>query len=131
MRGIRRARFVTISVTDQARARDFYTGPLGLELRTDVPMGDDPGGPRWVEVGLPDGDTYLVLSAAAPGSPMVGTFGPVWFETDDLDATYAELKANGVPFDVEPSVAEWDPTTRWAQFRDPDDNRFGLSQPAL
>lgn len=77
----------------------------------------------------PEGVTYLVLSLAGPEEKdRVGVFGSVWFDCDDLDATFADLSAKGVEFPVAPQVAEWDPATRWAQFADPDGNTYGLSQ---
>ena len=41
---------MTLYVTDQDAARDFYVDKLGFELRTDVRMGD---GFRWVTIGHP------------------------------------------------------------------------------
>lgn len=53
----------------------------------------------------------------------------MWFDCDDLDATFADLKAKGVEFPVEPETVPWDPdsNSRWAQFADPDGN-LGLSE---
>ncbi len=41
----------TVWVLDQDRAKDFYTNKLGLEVRTDMTMGE--GGTRWLTVGAP------------------------------------------------------------------------------
>ena len=38
----------TVWVLDQDRAKEFYTEKLGLEVRTDMTMGD--GGMRWLTV---------------------------------------------------------------------------------
>lgn len=123
-------RFAVLYFTDQQRALDFFTGPLGFELRTDAPFGD---GGRWIEVQRPAAQTYLVLAAADPELRAIvreraGAMSAVWFDCDDIDATHRDLVANGVEFRVEPQVAPWDANTRWAQFCDPDGNVYGLSE---
>jgi len=50
---------VSIPVSDQDRARDFYVDVLGLELIRDAQMGP---GMRWVQLGAPGGrGTTLTL----------------------------------------------------------------------
>lgn len=100
-------KFVCIYTHDQDRALRFWTETVGWALRRDVPMGPDA---RWIEVQPPSGATYVVLSPAeGADDARVGGFGPVWWEVDDLDATFAELSARGVAFATEPAVADWDP----------------------
>jgi uncharacterized glyoxalase superfamily protein PhnB len=120
-------RFATVYVKDQDRAVEFWTKAVGGELQLDAPMGD-PGGARWIEVKLP-GPTYLVLYDVTQGFEDQEREGMsnLWFQSDDLDATYADLTAKGVEFPVPPSEAPWDPGSRWAQFKDPDGHLFGLS----
>jgi catechol 2,3-dioxygenase-like lactoylglutathione lyase family enzyme len=125
-------RFTVLYVGDQQEALDFFTKTLGFEVTTDAPYGEDE---RWIEVRPPGAQTYLVLSKADPQvqntiRERLGPMSHVWFECDDLDATFAELTAQGVEFTVEPQVAPWDPSgaTRWAQFADPDGNLYGLSR---
>lgn len=129
-----RPRFVALYVNDQQQALEFFTDTLGFELLTDAPYGEDA---RWIEVRKPGAQTYLVLSKADPQvqsmiRERLGTMSPVWFDCDDLDATYADLRAKGVQFTVEPQPAPWDPSgnSRWAQFADPEGTLFGLSQQA-
>jgi lactoylglutathione lyase len=55
----------------------------------------------------------------------IGTFAGVVFECDDIRATHEELRARGVEFSEEPSEQPWG---MWAQFKDVDDNEFGLIQ---
>lgn len=124
-------RFVALYVDDQQRSLDFFTETLGFELQTDAPYGQDA---RWIEVRVPGAQTYLVLSPADPEVRTAirqrqGPMSYVWFDCDDLDATFRDLAAKGVEFTVEPQSAPWDPsgTTRWAQFSDPDGNLYGLS----
>lgn len=125
-------RFVALYVSDQQQALDFFTTKLGFELQTDAPYGEDS---RWIEVRQPGAQTYLVLAKADPEVRSVtrdrmGSMSPVWFDCDDLDATFANLVGKGVEFPVEPQTAPWDPSgnTRWAQFADPDGNVYGLSR---
>ncbi|SFT38449.1 Uncharacterized conserved protein PhnB, glyoxalase superfamily [Actinopolyspora lacussalsi subsp. righensis] len=125
-------KFVVLYVTDQQTVLDFCTHKLGFEVRTDVPYGD---GHRWIEVSVPGAETYLVL---AEGDPRVrdlvlqrlGELSHVWFDCDDLDATFDELRARGVRFPIEPRTAPWDPEgrTRWAQFADPEGTLYGLTE---
>lgn len=129
---ITNARFAVQYVGDQQAALEFFTQRLGFDLQTDAPYGD---GNRWIEVRPPGAETYLVLAAADPDvhralRERVGAMATVWFDCDDLDATFAELTAAGVDFPVEPQDAPWDPqgATRWAQFADPDGTLYGLSE---
>ncbi|MFD6751787.1 VOC family protein, partial [Streptomyces anthocyanicus] len=56
----------TVWVLDQDRAREFYTEKLGLEVRTDMTMGE--GGMRWLTVGAPD-QPEVELTLMVPGPP--------------------------------------------------------------
>jgi lactoylglutathione lyase len=114
--------FVSINVADQDRAKKFYTEQLGFEQVIDVPMGE-PGGPRWIEVRPPGARTHVVLYHNPEGT---GSFGPCVFDTDDINATAADLKARGVEILEEPRVAEWG--SWWARFRDSEGNEFGFGQ---
>lgn len=53
--------FISVNVADQERAKRFYTDRLGLELVTDVPMGE-PGGAKWIELRPPGARTKIVLN---------------------------------------------------------------------
>ena len=101
-----------VYVTDQDRAKAFYTEKLGLEVRDDVRMGDF----RWLTVApKTQPDACIVLMLIAPG-PMLteeqagqlrslieaGALGGGVFETDDCHRDHAELVARGVEFTREP-----------------------------
>ena len=93
-------KFVGMYVEDQDRAGPrFWTEVVGWECPLDQPMGPGDDADRWIEVHPPAGGTYLVLYTPPDDRDRVGSFGPVWFDCDDLDATYTELKAKGVGFD--------------------------------
>ncbi len=96
---------MTLYVTDQDAARDFYVDKLGFEARSDVKMGD---GLRWVTIGHPE-QPELEITLMLPGPPLdpemaqtverslaKGTMGGFGLRTDNCQKTYEELSAQGV-----------------------------------
>jgi predicted enzyme related to lactoylglutathione lyase len=123
---ITRAKFVSINVTDQQRALEFFRDQLGFEVLTDAPYGEEMGGKegdRWVVVAPKGGQTWIVLQRADADD--VGGFAPVVFDSDDIVATCEDLKAKGVEVTMDAQEAPWG---WWAQFKDPDGNEYGLGQ---
>src|SRR3954447_19363328 len=109
---------VCIPVADQPRAIAFYVDTLGFEKRTDVPFGN---GYRWVEVAPPGADTTIAIVPPPPGSPTGGMQTGIALNTDDIDATHADLRAGGV--DVDDDISRMgDPVPPLFWFRDPDAN---------
>ena len=104
---------ITVFVTDQDRALDFYVNKLGFKKRRDEAMG--PGAPRWIEVAPGNAQTSLVLykpTEEMPGAStfelaksLIGTFTTFVFNTDDMEALYKELSGKGVEFPDKPSKA--------------------------
>lgn len=103
---------VTLYVTDQDAARDFYVDKLGFEPRADVSMGD---GFRWVTIGHPT-QPELEITLMVPGPPLdqemaqqvkralsKGSMGGFGLSTDDCEKTYEELSAQGVEFPQPPA----------------------------
>lgn len=89
---------VIIPVADQDAALAFYTEKLGLELKVEVPFGE--GNPmRWIEVGLPDQDTTIALAPPPENYDFSPKETGISFQTDDIDAYHAQLKAAGVDVD--------------------------------
>jgi lactoylglutathione lyase len=123
---------VTVFVSDQDRALDFYVNKLGLEKRRDEAMGP-PGAPRWVEVAPAGAKTVLVLykpTEQMPGASSyeralssIGTFAPFILEVDDMVATHRAFSAAGVQFEDPPAQQPWG---WWATVKDPDGNVIGL-----
>ena len=107
---------VTVFVSDQDRARDFYTEALGLEVRVDDSFGDA----RWLEVGPPSGPS-LALHLPFPGTS-AGAGQGVLLASGDLDADVARLRDAGVAVEG-PTDLPWG---RQATFADPDGNAFAL-----
>jgi catechol 2,3-dioxygenase-like lactoylglutathione lyase family enzyme len=115
-------RAVSIPVSDVDRARDFYTTTLGFEVRLDVPYGD---GRHWLEVAAPGARTSIALAPSALGQePGVDT--GIRFETTDVEADHADLKARGV--DVDPEILRWPNSPPMFQLRDPDGNLLRVIQ---
>ena len=126
---ITKARSIGIYVTDQDRALEFYADKLGFEVHQDTPMGEmgPPGqeDKRWIEV-APKGSETVVILYTPPGMEnRIGGFSNILWDTDDIQATYEDLKGKGVEFTQPPSQQPWG---WWAQFKDPDGNEFGLGQ---
>jgi predicted enzyme related to lactoylglutathione lyase len=117
---IRRVKFVSVPVTDENRALEFYTKGLGFEVLTDQSYGE---GQRWIELGIPRAETRVVLYRPENGDG-VGTFQHISFLADDVEATCRELKKRGVEFTQEPKTESWGTA---AGFKDPDGNTFVLS----
>jgi predicted enzyme related to lactoylglutathione lyase len=133
----------TVYVLDQDRARDFYCGKLGFEVRTDATMGAF----RWLTVGpktQPELEIILMLVKASEGMGPAGmdeanatalrrlieagVLGAGVWHTDDCRRTYAELKDRGVAFLTEPQEM---PYGIEATFRDDSGNFFSLTQPKV
>jgi lactoylglutathione lyase len=117
---ITKASTVGIYVSNQDWALDFYTNKLGFEKLVDEPMG---GGVRWIEVVPRGAETHLVLFTPPGQEDHIGTFSNVVFSCEDIESTHEELRNRGVEFTEEPSEQPWG---LWAQFKDQDDNEFGL-----
>jgi catechol 2,3-dioxygenase-like lactoylglutathione lyase family enzyme len=106
---------VCVPTPDQDRAVTFYES-LGFEKRTDTPFG---GGYRWIEVYLAGDTTGIALAPPPPGAGEVTpTVTGITLNTDDIEATHAEMKAQGV--EVDPEVSRMgDPIPPMFWFRDP------------
>lgn len=118
---IKGIKFVSVPVSDQDRALEFFTDRIGFRVVTDQPFDGDQ---RWIELALPGADTHLVLFTPDEHRDRIGTPQHVTFWADDVRGTCSELAARGVEFEQEPQSAEWG---SYAVLRDPDGNTFVLS----
>jgi catechol 2,3-dioxygenase-like lactoylglutathione lyase family enzyme len=121
-------------VDDQDKALAFYRDVLGLQLKNDVPLGDE----RWLTVASPEQpDVEIVLVTASMGhSPQdadalsallaKGVLGSAIFATDDLAATFERLRAAGAEVLQEPIDQPYG--VRDCAFRDPAGNHLRFSQ---
>ena len=127
-------------VQDQDEALDFWTNKVGFEVRQDITM-EELGGFRWLSVGAPGQDISVAL-LTIPGPPVMdeetkkqveelmskGNAGTVFLTSDDVQASYEELKANGVEFTEAPTEQ---PYGLDSEFRDPSGNKFRLGKPTV
>jgi catechol 2,3-dioxygenase-like lactoylglutathione lyase family enzyme len=98
---------MALVVKDYDEAIDFYTKKLGFQLLEDTVLSDVK---RWVRVQPSGGGAEILLAKAADAhqDSRVGdqTGGRVFLfmHTDDFDAYYAKLQANGVTIIRQPSM---------------------------
>ena len=125
-------------VHDQDEALAFYTEKLGFELREDVTV-PELGNFRWLSVGVPGQPDVAITLMAVPGPPVFdedtrkkilelvskGAATGLFFTTDDIHATYEELKGRGVEFQQEPTEQ---PYGIDAGLRDPSGNSMRVMQ---
>ena len=125
-------------VHDQDEALAFYTQKLGFEVRADVTLAEM-GDFRWLAVGPPAQQDISIVLMAIPGQPVMdeataaqvrdlmgkGFAGTVFLTTDDVQASYEELRGRGVEFTEEP---EERPYGIDSGFRDPSGNSIRLTQ---
>jgi predicted enzyme related to lactoylglutathione lyase len=107
---------LSVPVSDQDRARDFYVDVLGFELVRDEAMGP---GMRWVQVAPRGAQTSLTLVTWFETMP-AGSLTGLVLETDDLDGDAARLTERGVAL-VNGGIQQA-PWGRYVQFADPDNN---------
>src|ERR1700712_517543 len=98
-------------VHDQDEALAFYTQKVGFEVHADVTV-PEMGNFRWLTVGPAGQPDFAIVLMAIPGPPVMdvetaeqvrtltakGFAGTVFLTTDDVHASYEELKSRGVEF---------------------------------
>ncbi len=96
-------KFISLTVSDQAHALEFYTRVLGFEKMADIPMGDF----RWLTVTSPDGVPGAELVLEPMAFPPSKVYQKALFDagipatamiTGDIAADVARLTALGVVF---------------------------------
>jgi uncharacterized glyoxalase superfamily protein PhnB len=129
---------VQVWVNDQDEALGFYTRKLGWEVRSDQTVAEM-GNFRWLTVGPTGQPDIEVVLMAIPGPPIMdsetaqqvralmakGFAGTLFLTTDDVHATYKQLKERGVEFVQEPQEQLYGID---AAFRDPSGNNLRLAQ---
>jgi predicted enzyme related to lactoylglutathione lyase len=110
---------VSIPVTDQARAKEFYLR-MGFTLLTEAPFGKDQ---QWIQLGLPGGGASITLVTWFKEMPAGSVRGLV-IGTDDIDKEVQTLINKNIK--VEP--VETMPWGKFASIQDPDGNRLTLHQ---
>ncbi len=118
---ITQVKHTTVAVKDQDRALEFYTKKLGFEVVVDVPFSPTQ---RWIELKIPGAETQVVLFTPPGQEDRIGTSTNIVFTSDNVEATYEQLKKRGVEFLQPPTKESWGVYTL---FKDPDGNVFCLS----
>jgi catechol 2,3-dioxygenase-like lactoylglutathione lyase family enzyme len=123
-----------VFVLDQDAALEFYTGPVGLEKRTDADMGFM----RWLTIGSPDQpDVEINLLAVGPPIPPAdhdtvrdllakGSLPGLIFVVDDVQATFERISASGAEVEQEPKRQDYGVID--CAFRDPSGNSIRFSE---
>jgi predicted enzyme related to lactoylglutathione lyase len=122
-------------VLDQDTALDFYTGPVGLEVRVDADLGHM----RWLTVGSPE-QPAVEIALMAVGAPVPpadqdavrdlvakGSMPSIIFAIDDCQATFERLRASGAEVLQEPKSQSYGVID--CAVRDPSGNMVRFSQP--
>lgn len=110
---------ISIPVTDQDRAKEFYL-KLGFEVITEAPFENDK---KWIQLGFPGSAVSITLVTWFDNMP-AGCINGLVIKTDDLAKEKEALTAKGI------TVGETDQTP-WGLFAsviDPDGNRLSLHQ---
>jgi len=103
-------KFVSLFVTDQEAALQFYTNFLGFTKMSDIPLGED----RWLTVASPDGIDGAELVLEPLRFQPASVYQKALFDAGipatalislDIEKDYKELKARGVVFRGEPQSA--------------------------
>ena len=116
-------------VSNQASALDFYINKLGLQKKVDMEF----GAMRWIEVAPQNSESTISLmepstkfmpaKAAEMAKKAIGTPTGIWFYTNDIQGTFAELKAKGVNIS-QPEKQDWGGTM--SSIKDQDGNEYQL-----
>jgi uncharacterized glyoxalase superfamily protein PhnB len=102
MQAIDRVSTVTIAVTDQDEALEWYTEKLGFEKKMDVRSPEF----RWLTVApAQQVDVEFLLASWFPDR--VGKNATWILSTRDCQGGYEELKEKGVEFSEQPTVRPW------------------------
>ncbi len=121
--GVQRIQVISVPVSDQEQAKQFYTDKLGFAVVRDGTFGQDM---RWVQLRPPDGGTDITLVTWFESMPAGSLKGTV-LSCDDVERTVQELAARGVELGEGGQVQEA-PWGRWVTVDDPDGNSWIVQQ---
>jgi predicted enzyme related to lactoylglutathione lyase len=116
MINVKEIAFVSYSVTDVSRARNFYEGVLGLKAGS--VFGDDTTEMAFIEYEM--GPHTLAIGKGATNFVPGREGGVVALEVEDFDETVKILKENNIVFVGETMDF---PSCQMATIEDPDGNR--------
>jgi len=118
-----------VMVSNQSVALDFYVNKLGLQKKIDMKFGEM----RWLEVAPINSESSISLMEPSPkimpnkdfeaAKKTIGMPTGLWFYTNDIQGTFAELKAKGVDIS-QPEKQDWGGTM--STIKDQDGNEYQL-----
>jgi len=112
---------LSVPVTDQQRAKNFYRDVLGFELIREEPMGP---GMSWIQL-APNGQSVTIALVTWFEQMKPGGLQGVMVNTENIEAEHALLRRRG----LEIGEIKEEPWGRYAMFTDPDGNGWILRQP--
>jgi predicted enzyme related to lactoylglutathione lyase len=112
---------LSVPVSDQERAKAFYTDVLGFEVLADNPFSEDQ---RWIQLAPPGAQTAITLTTWFDDYPP-GSLRGVILDVADFDAELESFRERGGQIDGDVDETPWG---RFAAFRDPDGNRFSFHE---
>ena len=110
---------VSMPVSDQEQAKNFYVDLLGFELLADNSSIE---GMCWMEV-APRGSTTSLMLVSWCAYRLPSRHRVLVLATDDMRALHEELLGKGISFDLAPTQTC---SGKQAMFRDPDGNALVL-----
>jgi predicted enzyme related to lactoylglutathione lyase len=110
---------VSVPVSDQEQAKEFYVDTLGFELLVDCTWRE---GMRWSEVAPQNCATSMMLVTWS-ACMLPSMYRVIVLATEDILAIHVELLAKGIDFELPPTETPRGPQ---AMFRDPDGNALLL-----
>jgi catechol 2,3-dioxygenase-like lactoylglutathione lyase family enzyme len=122
-----RIMYVTVFVSDQDKALDFYTNHFGFQKHADYKGPEGRFLTIALEGSLKDQGFEVLLWLGTPGAAKTTSgVGSLFIESDDLRRDFAELKARDVEF-LEPEPETY-PFGLRVTALDPDGNPVALRQ---
>ena len=116
---------VSVPVSSQDQAREFYVDRLGWDLLSDEGYELLGGGRhRWLEVRPPGGQTAITL-VMADDTMSAGSMKGMILRASNLATTIEELAARGVAITQEIRETPW---ARYVSFKDPDGNSWMIQE---
>lgn len=119
---MRNIEMISIPVSNQQKAKQFYTEKLGFIV---VFEGQTPDGGTWLQLGLPNDNTTITLGSGAMFAP-TGSLKGLMLSTDNIEKDVQALRAKGV--DV-PETQTF-PHGKMTSINDPDGNQWLIREAA-
>ena len=131
---IKRVGTVSVFVSDQQRAKAFYTDKLGMELRLEAPL--FPGSDlKWIEVAPAGAETVINLyktdAAYENWGHYAGTIGKsqaITIQASELEVLAEDLRSKGVIILQEPVAERWG---NWMSIQDSEGNTLLITADTL